>query len=506
MLSRLRLPSLRPSNVACLSRFLSAAPPSKQSPGFLESVDHFFNVAASYTTIPPDLLHRMRAPANMAAFNLPVRMDSGEVRIFKAYRTQHSTHMLPTKGGIRYAESVDQDEVNALACLMSLKCATVSVNFGGAKGGVCVDPKKHSLLEVERITRRYTTELNRRNLIGPGTDVPAPDYGTSAQDMAHIRDTYAELNPGELFVSGCVTGKPVNQGGIRGRQSATGLGVFFTLDAALNNPYVHERSGLHGPPAGLHGRSVIVQGLGNVGYFAAKFIAEKSSATIVAVLEHDGAVVDYERGIDVELLKTYLNKSRGSIKGFDNGGSKSMEFMADPAAGLLLDADVLVPAALEGVIHDGNAKDVRAKVICEAANGPILARADETLNKAGKVIIPDLLANAGGVCVSYFEYTKNLRGMRLGRLTKRFEEEQGGQIADILEEKGIALSADQKARLVRGADELEHVRSGLYDSMTSAVEVVVARSKELDVPLRIGAYCVALESIAEICQSRGLFP
>lgn len=500
MLSRLRLPDPLRSNF----RSLSAAASDQKS--FLKSVDHFFTVAASHTSISPDLIERMRQPANMAAFNLPVRMDSGEVKIFKAYRTQHSTHMLPTKGGIRYAESVDQDEVNALACLMSLKCATVSVNFGGAKGGVCVDPKKHSLLEVERITRRYTTELNRRNLIGPGMDVPAPDYGTNAQDMAHIRDTYAELNPGELFLSGCVTGKPVNQGGIRGRQSATGLGVFFTLDAALNNEYVHEKSGLDGPASGLDGRTVIVQGLGNVGYYAAKFIAEKSSARVIAVLEHDGAVVDRERGVDIELLRTHLNTSRGSIKGFDNGGSPTLEFLADPTEGLLLDADVLVPAALEGVIHDGNAKDVQAKVICEAANGPILARADEVLSNAGKVIIPDLLANAGGVCVSYFEYTKNLRGMRLGRLTKRFEEEQGASIADILEEKGISLSAGQKARLVRGNDELEHVRSGLYDSMTSAVDIVVARSKALDVPLRIGAYVVALESIADIYQSRGLFP
>jgi glutamate dehydrogenase (NAD(P)+) len=352
------------------TRFLATAAGGVSEPqSFLDSVEYFFDKAAKHTSIPPDVVTRMRKPANMASFNLPVRMDDGKIRIFEAYRTQHSTHLLPTKGGIRYAETVDADEVNALACLMSLKCAVVLVPFGGAKGGVRVDAKRLSALEVERITRRYTAELNRRNLIGPGVDVPAPDYGTSEREMAWIRDTYAELNPGELFVSGCVTGKPVSQGGIQGRKEATGLGVFYTIGAMLSNPYVHAKSGLSGEP-GLKGRTVIVQGLGNVGYHAAKHLT-KGGAKVVAIAEHDGVAVDYEKGINIEALKCHLMTNGGSMKGFCNAASSSLKMLENSSDGLTLPCDVLVPAALEGVLHGGNASKVQAKVICEAANGPI---------------------------------------------------------------------------------------------------------------------------------------
>lgn len=349
--------------------YATAAAATATPKTFLDSVEYFFDKAGEHTTIPRDLLARMRKPANTTCFNLPVRMDDGETRVFEAYRSQHSTHLLPTKGGIRFAEAVDEDEVNALACLMSLKCAVVLVPFGGAKGGVCVDPQKVSSLEVERITRRYTAELNKRNLIGPGVDVPAPDYGTSEREMAWIRDTYAELNPTEQFVSGCVTGKPVNQGGIQGRKEATGRGVFYTVRAMLSNPYVHAKSGLSGEP-GLEGRTVIVQGLGNVGYFAAKFLSA-SGAKVVAIAEQDGVVVDYEKGIDVEALRSHMTLNGGSIKGFSNSSSKSLEFLRNSEDGLLLPCDVLVPAALEGVIHGDNAGDVQARIICEAANGPL---------------------------------------------------------------------------------------------------------------------------------------
>lgn len=481
-------------------RLSSAAPPS-----FLKSVEYFFDKAAQHTAIPQDLVTRIRLPANMTSFNLPVRMDSGQTKVFQAYRCQHSTHLLPTKGGIRYAETVEADEVKALACLMSLKCAVVEVPFGGAKGGIAFDAKNHSPLEIERITRRYTAELNRRNLIGPGVDVPAPDYGTSEKEMAWIRDTYAELNPGELFVSGCVTGKPILAGGIAGRKSATGMGVFYAIDAMLSNRYVLEKSGLAGGKPGVRGRTVAVQGLGNVGYYAAKFLAE-GGARVVAISEQDGVAVDRQRGVDVEALRLHMTASGGSLRGFTNGGSATFRMMENSADILGLECDVLVPAALEGVLHGGNASKVRAKVICEAANGPITSDADEVLNRAGTVIIPDLLANAGGVCVSYFEVTKNLRGMRLGRLTRRFEVKQGQHIADLLEEKGLSLTREQRAKIEVGADELEHVRSGLHDTMTSSVDSVVTRAKELDVPLRIAAYAVALERIALVYQSRGLFP
>lgn len=360
--------------------------------------------------------------------------------------------MLPTKGGIRYAPVVDAEEVEALATLMSLKCALVEVPFGGAKGGVAIDPAKHSILELERVTRRYTSALNGRALIGPGLDVPAPDYGTSEREMAWIRDTYAELNPGNVFSNGCVTGKPVNQGGIRGRKSATGLGVFFTVQAALSNASILSKTGLGGKPGVHSGRTFVIQGLGNVGYFAAKYISE-GGGKIVAISERDGVVVDYERGIDVEALRKHLNVNNGSCVGFTNDGSTSLRFSPEAGEVLTLECDVLVPAALEAVIHDGNVENVKAKIICEAANGPITAGADERLNAKNVVVIPDLMANAGGVVVSYFEVTKNLRGMRLGRTSMRFEMEQGSRICDLLEDKGIELSEEERAKMIVGADE-----------------------------------------------------
>lgn len=356
-------------NVPWRRNLATAAAAASPPKSFLESVEYFFDKAAQHTQLAPDLVTRMRRPANMASFNLPVRMDDGSTRIFEAYRTQHSTHLLPTKGGIRYAEAVDADEVNALACLMSLKCAIVLVPFGGAKGGVKLDPKKFSALEVERITRRYTAELNRRNLIGPGVDVPAPDYGTSEREMSWIRDTFAELNPGELFVSGCVTGKPVNQGGIQGRKEATGLGVFYTVDAMLSNPYVLRKSGLS-EALGVKGRTVVVQGLGNVGYHAAKYLSE-GGAKVVAIAEQDGVAVDYDNGINVDELRTHLSRNNGSVKGFTNSSSSSLSILKKSANGLTLECDVLIPAALEGVLHGGNAGSVQAKLVCEAANGPI---------------------------------------------------------------------------------------------------------------------------------------
>lgn len=360
--------------------------------------------------------------------------------------------MLPTKGGIRYAPDVDAEEVEALAALMSLKCALVEVPFGGAKGGVAIDTEKYSVLELERVTRRYTAALNGRALIGPGLDIPAPDYGTSEREMAWVRDTYAELNPGNVFSNGCVTGKPVNQGGIRGRKSATGLGVFYTIQAALANKSVLDKTGLSGKP-GVHAdRTFVVQGLGNVGYFAAKYIAE-GGGKIVAISERDGTVIDYDRGIDIEALHGHMNLNGGLCAGFTNGGSASFQFVPDSSAGLTLECDVLVPAALEAVIHNGNVDSIKAKIICEAANGPITAGADTRLNAKGIVVIPDLMANAGGVVVSYFEVTKNLRGMRLGRTTQRFEMEQGLRICNLLEDKGMKLSEEEKAKIVVGADE-----------------------------------------------------
>lgn len=470
-----------------------------------KSVEQFFNRAAAHTNIDEDVVSRMRSCSNMACFEFPVRLDNGRTEIITGYRAQHSTHFLPTKGGIRFAKHVDADEVRALACLMSLKCALCEVPFGGGKGAVAVDRTKYSKREIERITRRYTAELNKRNLIGPGVDVPAPDYGTSEQEMAWIRDTYAELNPGEVFSAGCVTGKPTTQSGIQGRKTATGLGVFYCLQSALNHPYIRSKAGLRGPP-GIHGGlSFVVQGLGNVGYNAARQIAV-NGGKIVAVCERDGVVVDYDQGIDIEALKEHLQISNGSVKKFRNNGSRSIYVNEDSNQGLLLECDVLIPAALEGVVHSDNVDKVRAKVICEAANGPITHDADEVLESRGKVVIPDMLANAGGVIASYIEWSKNIQGMRLGRLTRRFEENHGLMICDLLEQKGIKLSQEDRSKITVGASELDHVQSGLYDTMKASVENVIKISEARNVNLRIAAYVLALERIAHVYDSRGLFP
>lgn len=465
----------------------------------------FFDHAAENTSIHPDLLARMRTNATLTMFEFPVRMDDGSTKMFDGYRAQHSIHFSPTKGGIRYAAHVDADEVKALACLMSLKCSLCEVPYGGAKGAVGIDRSKHSLAEIERVTRRYTAELNKRNLIGPGVDVPAPDYGTSEKEMSWMRDTFEELNPNELFGAGCVTGKPVGQGGIRGRTSATGLGVFYCTEAVLSMPSVLERTGLTGKP-GIHGeRSFVIQGLGNVGFWAAKYIQE-SGGRVIAIAERDGVVVDREGGVDVAALRKHLDESSGSVKGFTNGGSSSCELVMDPTAATSLECDVLIPAALEGVINVSNADSVKAKVIVEAANGPVTYFGDEILNAKGVVVVPDMLANAGGVTCSYIEWSKNLQGMRLGRLTRRFEENHGGVIADLLEQSGIKVSDKQRADIMVGADELDHVKSGLYDTMTDSVRKVVSKADEENYSLRIAAYVVALERIAKVYESRGLFP
>jgi glutamate dehydrogenase (NAD(P)+) len=334
-------------------------------------------------------------------FSFPVRLDSGRTQLFKGYRTQHSTHYLPTKGGIRFAPQVDAEEVKALACLMSLKCALTEVPFGGAKGGVCIDRGAYSAAEIEKVTRRYTAELNRRGLIGPATDVPAPDVGTDEGTMAIVRDTYAALNPASMFSSGCVTGKPLGHGGIQGRKSATGLGVFFCAQTMLQDQATLDKTGIIGLPGVHSGRTFAIQGLGNVGSYAAKFL-QGAGGRIVAVGEKHGIACDTERGIDISLLESHLHANNFAMSGFDNGGSSTFKFMEDPAQIIEVDCDVFIPAAMEGVVNKANVHDVGAKMIIEAANGPITSAADIVLEERGIVVVPDLLANSGGVLVSYF--------------------------------------------------------------------------------------------------------
>ena len=465
---------------------------------FFETVEAFFDRAAAFTAHPPGLLAQIRECNGVYRCAFPVKRDDGQLEIIEAFRVEHSHHKLPCKGGIRYSEMVDEDEVKALASLMTYKCAVVNVPFGGAKGGVKAEPRKYSPAELERITRRYTAELARRNLIGPGLDVPAPDYGTGAREMAWIADTYASLNPGQIDALACVTGKPIAQGGVHGRTEATGRGLAYGLRQTMDYGDDMRRLGL---TPGLAGKRIVVQGLGNVGYHAAKFLQE-AGAVIIAIAEWDGAI-HHPDGLDVEAVQKH-RRAAGSIAGFP--GARAIPH--SPEA-LELDCDVLVPAALENQVTAENAPRIRARVIAEGANGPLTADADRILAERGVMVIPDLYLNAGGVTVSYFEWLKNLSHVRFGRLGKRFEEASNRSIAQAMERvSGKALTAEERASIVHGADEIDLVNSGLQETMIGAYDAI--RSERLRTPgipdLRTAAFKIAIDKVAVSYLELGIFP
>src|SRR5215217_5892770 len=375
---------------------------------FFDQVTQYFNEAAKFTDYPQGLLEQIRVCNSVYRFDFPLRRAGGEIEVIHAWRVEHSHHKLPVKGGIRYSPDVYEEEVMALAALMTYKCAIVDVPFGGAKGGIKIEPKDYSLEELERITRRYAHELTKKGFLGPGIDVPAPDYGTGEREMAWMADTYAALNPGQLDAAGCVTGKPVTEGGVRGRKEATGRGLYFALREACSDATEMKRIGL---PAGLEGKRLVVQGLGNVGYHAAKFCREQG-AIIIALAEREGAIVNL-KGLNEEEVFNF-RKRTGSLLGFP--GASDILRSADA---LELECDVLVPAALENVLTEENAPRVKAKIVLEGANGPTTPQADEIFRKKKMLVIPDVYANAGGVTVSYFEWLKNLSHVRLGRMDRR---------------------------------------------------------------------------------------
>ena len=419
----------------------------------------------------------------------------GKMHTFTGYRSVHSEHFEPVKGGIRYAPDVNQNEVEALAALMSFKCALVDVPFGGSKGGLIIDPREWSADELERITRRFTQELSKRDLIHPSQNVPAPDVGTGEREMAWMADEYRKLNPSELNAWACVTGKPVTKGGIAGRTEATGRGVQFALQAFFDTKEDLEKTGLS---PGLSGKRIIVQGLGNVGYYAAHFLSTEDGAVITHVLERDGAIVN-EAGIDIKSLKSHV-QTHGSINGFDGFVSGGSELLEEGA-------DILIPAALELVITEKNAPNIRAPLIIEAANGPISAEADDVLCSNGKIIIPDMYANAGGVTVSYFEWIKNLSRIRFGRMQRRSEEARfGAMIEGINEVTGSVFPEHLAQKAIEGGKEIDIVRSGLEDTMRSAYDVISAtwNSDDSIRDLRTAAMMVAVKRIAQSYSSIGI--
>lgn len=460
-------------------------------------VERQFERAASTLDIPPGLLDQIKACNAIYFVQFPVRFgDSYE--IFYGWRAEHSHHRKPLKGGIRFSELVDQDEIIALAALMTYKCAIVNVPYGGAKGGISFDPRNYSRDQVEKITRRFTAELIKKNFIGPGVDVPAPDVGTGEREMAWIADTYDAFNPGGIDNLGCVTGKPVTQGGVRGRKEATGKGVTFGIRRALESP--RDFKGLQ-LSKGVEGKSVAVQGFGNVGYHAAKFLAE-SGARVVAVGEWDGGVYS-KKGLDIEALYRHRLEHK-TILGF--AGAKDFK---DPRHVLEVECDILVPAALENQITRENAPRVRAKLIAEAANGPTTMEAERILLERGIHLIPDVYLNAGGVVVSYFEWGKNLSHMRYGLLQKRLEEAKTVQLLTAAEElAGRHLSESLRKKLAVPPDEEALVNSGLEDKMIGAYEeireVYLTRNDVND--MRTAAYVVAIEKVARSYMELGIFP
>lgn len=465
---------------------------------FFGAVEKSFEKAAKFTKWDEGLLNQIRQCNSVLQMRFPLKRDDGTIEVIEAYRVQHSHHKKPCKGGIRFAAEVNQDEVMALAALMTYKCTIVNVPFGGGKGGIKIDPRKYSVRELERITRRYTSELITKNFIGPGTDVPAPDYGTGEREMSWILDTYVSMRPGEVDAAGCVTGKPITQGGVRGRREATGLGVFYGTREVCNMPDVMGKLGL---PTGIEGKKVIVQGLGNVGYWAAHFF-QKAGAKVIALAEFEGAIHN-ENGLDVEAVFQHRKKT-GSILGFP--GATDIKKSTDA---LELECDILIPAALENVINGENAPRIKAKIIGEGANGPLTPEADEVFAKKGAIVIPDMYLNAGGVTVSYFEWLKNLSHVRYGRMEKRFTENVNNSILNQIEEL-TGKKADGKARelIMHGPDEVDLVYSGLEETMINATHEIMAAWKENpEIPdMRTAAYVVAINKVATSYAELGIFP
>ena len=468
-----------------------------EEPSFRESVDLMVDKAMAAMKLDAGTARAIKACNAVLQVQFPVKIR-GKIEVFTGWRATHSTHRLPSKGGIRYAPYVNQDEVEALAALMTYKCALVDVPFGGSKGALLIDPAQYDRAEMELITRRFTLELVRKGFLSPATNVPAPDIGTGQREMAWIADTYKHLHPEDINYIACVTGKPVQHGGIQGRVEATGRGVQYALREFFRHPEDVKSANMKDS---LEGKTCVVQGLGNVGYHAAKFLSEEDGVRITAVIERDGALI-CDDGINIEDLFQHIIE-HGTIKNFP-----SANFEEDGKAVLEKACDILIPAALESQITLENADRIQARLIIEAANGPITYGADEILNKKGIIIIPDSYANAGGVTVSYFEWIRNISHIRFGRMQKRHDELRGHQMAAMLEEvTGSKVSDSLRGSITRGADELDLVRSGLDDTMRMSYQQIrnTLENSENVHDLRTASYVTSITKIAGSYIDVGVF-
>ena len=473
--------------------------PTAKEVSFRESVNLSCDLAMATLDIPEGMAKYIRNVNNVYQVRFPVKIK-GKVETFIGWRAVHSDHKLPVKGGIRFASNVSQDEVEALATLMSYKCALVDVPFGGSKGGLLIDPRNYERDEMERITRRFAFELIQKDYIGSATNVPAPDMGTGQREMAWIVSTYAAHRSNDINHMACVTSKPVSMGGIRGRVEATGRGVVCGLREFFRHPEDVKLANMEGNS--IKGKKVIIQGLGNVGYHTASILQREDDAKIIAILEWDGALIDH-KGLDVEDVYKYKCDNKGSVKGYSKA-----KYIKDSNSVLEMECDILIPAAMEAVINQSNAAKIQAKLIGEAANGPVTFAAEAILQEKGVVIIPDSYLNAGGVTVSYFEWIKNLSHIRFGRMNKRWEEGQNQLLIQAIEKTGSKVPQDLVEKLSQGADEVALVRSGLDDTMRKAFQDIheCYWSNEKINNYRIAAMAIAIKKIHTSYATMGIYP
>eukprot|EP00511_Aplanochytrium_stocchinoi_P009884 CAMPEP_0204874268 /NCGR_PEP_ID=MMETSP1348-20121228/42683_1 /ASSEMBLY_ACC=CAM_ASM_000700 /TAXON_ID=215587 /ORGANISM="Aplanochytrium stocchinoi, Strain GSBS06" /LENGTH=573 /DNA_ID=CAMNT_0052029993 /DNA_START=748 /DNA_END=2469 /DNA_ORIENTATION=- len=473
---------------------------------FLEMFQEYFDRAAGFLDMEEDELNLIKGCDAVLRVSFPFKKSDGSIQVVKGYRAQHSKHRLPVKGGMRFASTVNLQEIEALAGLMTLKCATMDIPFGGGKGGVCIDPVDYSEKDLEKICRRFTIELAKKNFIGPGRDVAGPDLGTGEREMSWMADTYAMLfGRNDINAHGVVTGKPENFGGIAGRRQATGLGVFFCVKEIMNNKFWMRKAGYTDEELGYLGKRFAVQGFGQVGYHSAKFIQE-NGGIVVGICDRSGGILK-NTGIDVEAVRKHKDETGTVLGAYDSREEKldeSIEGTDGVAAVLACDTDVLVLAATQQQINVSNADAVRAKLIFEAANGPVTPLAEEILDGKGCIVVPDVLVSAGGVTVSYFEWLKSLSNVRFGRLTKNWEEKSKTMLIDTWEQIGGEIDARRKAEIIAGPSEQDIVYSGLHDAMITASQATIATSQKLNCNLREAAYCNAIQKIHSSITNSGL--
>ena len=462
---------------------------------FKDNVNLHVDKSAKLLNFSDDLLEHLKSTHSLIKVNVGVVLD-GKINNFTGWRAVHSEHILPTKGGLRYLETVDQDDTEALASLVTYKCAIVNIPFGGAKGGLKINPKNYTMPQLREITKAFASKLINKGFISPALNVPAPDVGTSEREMEWILETYKTLKPDDINYRGCVTGKPLHRGGIAGRTEATGRGIEEVVREIFRHEDVVKEAGLKNE---LKDNEIIVQGFGNVGSNLAKHLYNRDNAKIVAIGEYDGYLYN-KKGIDINALIKFFQKN----KSINN--PKLGEFKNKPSELLELDCDILIPAALENAITIDNVDKIKTKLIIEAANGPISFEADQKLFEKGVMIIPDIYVNAGGVVVSYFEWVKDISHIRFGRVEKRFQEQKILDIIDLIDKKtNTKTDFDTIKKIIHGADEEDLAFSGLEDSMRNAFIEIYNAKKQIKKSFRESAYYVSLKKIRNFYTVEG-FP